>query len=207
MHDNYLEDYDYFHLGGDDTMLLVENLRRYFHEVEQLHNASSDPLYIGQVVGGVAQVVFNGGGPGYILNRIALRRAVERFPFCFPTKEISAEDRFLGLCLLQQGIRPIDTADSKGQQRFHGGPPDWIESYNGNHGYFARMYNFWAVTMNHGFKAGVDLVSEQSIAFHFWRGHGKMRRAYAILYNSCPTGSPLSESIVDARNETTVTGG
>jgi glycoprotein-N-acetylgalactosamine 3-beta-galactosyltransferase len=41
MYDNYFDGYKYFYLSGDDTHLIVENLRRYLYTVEQTHDVAT----------------------------------------------------------------------------------------------------------------------------------------------------------------------
>jgi hypothetical protein len=81
MYDNYFDDYEYFYLAGDDTHLIVENLRRYLYTVEQSHDVATEPLYMGMPY--KYRVLYNSGGAGYVLNRVALKRLVlEAFPKC-----------------------------------------------------------------------------------------------------------------------------
>jgi hypothetical protein len=105
MFNNYFEHYDYFYLAGDDTHLIVENLRRYIADVESefvanqtelnevplaeqvpvLKNSTRNstfappeaPIYMGLRVFS-SRTVFNHGGSGYVLNREALRLVVTK---------------------------------------------------------------------------------------------------------------------------------
>jgi hypothetical protein len=74
MYDNYFDDYEYFYLAGDDTHLIIENLRRYLYTVEQKHDVATEPLYMGMVY--TYEVLYNSGGAGYVLNSLALKRLV-----------------------------------------------------------------------------------------------------------------------------------
>jgi hypothetical protein len=199
MHDHYLDNYDYFYLSGDDTHLIVENLRRFLFETEQAHDVANEPVFMGSrlKVGGK---VFNGGGSGYVLNRVALQRLVrDVFPTCLVHARQSAEDRFVSKCLQAVKILPLDTADALGQQRFNCMDSVFIGSFKGNHGYFKQIYLDWGA--RYGFKTGVDLVSEQSISFHVLRTPDRMRRHHAILYESCPANTVLAKAVRDARME------
>lgn len=82
IYENYLDDYDYFWLGGDDVLLIVENLRNYLVEVDgNVTDAANTPIFLGSIVGDGGGFVH--GGPGYVLNREALRRfATEALPTC-----------------------------------------------------------------------------------------------------------------------------
>ena len=80
--------YDYFHIGGDDLYLIVENLRLYLEskEIQQASNGgpfSSDelattgsadsqtPLFLGRrfAENGNRDRMFNSGGSGYTINK------------------------------------------------------------------------------------------------------------------------------------------
>jgi glycoprotein-N-acetylgalactosamine 3-beta-galactosyltransferase len=47
IYDNYYDDFDWFHLGGDDMWLIVENLRDYLGS-EEIRTAANGGLYIPQ---------------------------------------------------------------------------------------------------------------------------------------------------------------
>jgi hypothetical protein len=133
MYDNYFDDYEYFYLAGDDTHLIVENLRRYLYTVEQTHDVATEALYMGAVSYRNEAQPYNDGGAGYVLNRVALKRLVlEAFPRCYAETQISAEDLFVGRCLRRMKINPLHTVDAQGRQRFILRPPEIMgSSYNG----------------------------------------------------------------------------
>ena len=74
---------DYFHIGGDDLYLIVENLRLYLESEEirlasngghYLPNGSEDtqtPLFLGRrfAEGGNRDTMFISGGSGYTMNK------------------------------------------------------------------------------------------------------------------------------------------
>ena len=83
IYDNYYEQFDWFHMGGDDMWLIVENLRMYLeseeiqtaanggikpslHEWQDQRPKSQVPLYLGLTVahGAVWTDLINIGGPG-----------------------------------------------------------------------------------------------------------------------------------------------
>jgi glycoprotein-N-acetylgalactosamine 3-beta-galactosyltransferase len=78
-----LAQYDYFHIGGDDLYLIVENLRLYLESEEiklasngghYLPNGSEDtqtPLFLGRrfAEGGNRDTMFISGGSGYTMNK------------------------------------------------------------------------------------------------------------------------------------------
>jgi hypothetical protein len=178
MFDNYIDEYDYFHVLGDDTYVIVENLRNYLSLLEALERGrDTRPLYIGQPIGwstDIGDVVGNGGGPGYILNRFALRRFVlEALPTCLAEVRYFAEDQFVAMCMKEMDIPPIDTYDAGRRKRFHGFSPS----------------------------NEMDPSSTQSVAFHQIKTPALMKRHHAIIYNSCPVGTVLRDAIDKDRNE------
>jgi hypothetical protein len=115
MYDNYFDDYEYFYLAGDDTHVVVENLRRYLYTVEQTHDVATEPLYMGMpfALTGWKNLLFNIGGAGYVLNRVALKRLVlEAFPTCYPKTQLSEEDQIIARCLKSMKIVPLHTVDA-----------------------------------------------------------------------------------------------
>ena len=73
IYDNYMNDYDYFWLGGDDYYLIVENLLKFLGTID---SSNGEARLIGHQIpkGGIN---FCGGGPDYVLNRMAVKRFVE----------------------------------------------------------------------------------------------------------------------------------
>jgi hypothetical protein len=193
MYDNYFDDYEYFYLAGDDTHLIVENLRRYLYTVEQTHDATTEPLYMGMPY--TYRTLYNSGGAGYVLNRVALKRLVlEAFPTCHAKNQVSAEDRFVGKCLQSMQINPLHTVDAQGRQRFLGLHPNDIGRNKGMKGFHAE----WG--RKYGWRTGADIVSESSITFHMFRAQELMKRHHAIIYNSCPVGSVLHTAVQKGRD-------
>eukprot|EP00557_Chaetoceros_sp_GSL56_P014295 CAMPEP_0176477230 /NCGR_PEP_ID=MMETSP0200_2-20121128/502_1 /TAXON_ID=947934 /ORGANISM="Chaetoceros sp., Strain GSL56" /LENGTH=275 /DNA_ID=CAMNT_0017873007 /DNA_START=299 /DNA_END=1123 /DNA_ORIENTATION=- len=95
-HDNYLNDYDYFHICGDDTFVIPDNMRLFLmsQQVQDLENGYLDelssmstnvtlwqnarprPLVFGfpiQIMVNYRREQFAAGGSGYTFNREALR--------------------------------------------------------------------------------------------------------------------------------------
>lgn len=200
IHDNYLDDFDFFYLGGDDVHLIVENLREYLWDLKDTIGESAvheQPLYLGQHIpldGGARYFV--GGAPGYVFNRFTLKKAIEKaLPNCYADATFTADDRLMSLCLEDIGILGDDTADSEGKQRFHTMDPEYVVNFNGDRGFFKRLYEYWGI--KHGLKVGADIVSNQTISFHYLNTPYKMKRHHAMLYRSCPLGSKLSNSVVE----------
>jgi glycoprotein-N-acetylgalactosamine 3-beta-galactosyltransferase len=202
MYDNYFDDYEYFYLAGDDTHLIVENLRRYLYTVEQTHDVATEPLYMGMSY--TFEVLYNSGGPGYVLNRVVLKRLVlEAFPTCYAETEVSAEDRYVGLCLKSLGIEPLHSVDAQGRQRFLAMNFKHLGGMNGlNSDFWKPVYAEWG--RKYGWKTGADVVSESSIAFHGLKSNALMKRHHAIIYDSCPVGTVLHDAVQEGHRDSTV---
>ena len=113
-HTHYSMQYDYFHIGGDDLYLIVENLRLYL-ESEEIQLASNGgrylpdgtedaqtPLFLGRrfAENGDRDRMFISGGSGYTMNRASLKTlVVDAFPQCFPHMHTFSEDVMVAACL------------------------------------------------------------------------------------------------------------
>ena len=134
VYDNYYEDYDWFHIGGDDLYVIVENMRLYLESEEvQLAANGGDylpngdekeqtPLFLGRRFAeqGNYQRIFNSGGSGYTLNKAALKSlVVTAFPICMPHLKTFAEDVMVAQCLRNKiKVFPFDTKDDEGGERY-----------------------------------------------------------------------------------------
>jgi hypothetical protein len=189
MYDYYLDDYDYFLLSGDDTFVIMENLRNYLLLLEwETGGRDSQPLFIGQPFS-LFHVYYNTGGPSYILNRSALRRLVEdALPHFFADTVTSGEDVIMGTIMAAIHVHLVDTSDAANKQRFFHDDLDIVGSDTEPWLYDALMYS-------RGNRKGKNVVSTQSVGFHKITS---LKRFSAILYNACPIGTVLG----DAQNST-----
>ena len=139
---HYGNEYDMFHLGGDDMYVIPENLKLRYTEILLLqsnkvgssHHSSANtsstadsvnvdipPIYMGQWAPHGPNDMFVSGGGGYTLNRPALRALVEQaLPDCHVHTTASHEDRLVTKCLRSVGISPSDTRDPMtAEQTYH----------------------------------------------------------------------------------------
>ena len=125
--------YDWFHIGGDDLYLIVENLRLYLESEEvqlasnggqYLPNGSEEtqtPLFLGRrfAEGGSMDRIFISGGSGYTMNKATLKTlVVDGLPKCRPHMHTFSEDVMVANCLRQRNILPYDTKDEAGGERY-----------------------------------------------------------------------------------------
>merc|ERR1740139_1533831 len=133
VYDNYYDEYDWFHIGGDDLYLLVENLRLYL-ESEEIQLASNGglelpigneteetPLYLGRrfKYNGDGRQIYQHGGAGYTINKAALKvLVVDALPLCERDTVWMWEDVLIGQCFREQNIFAFDTRNERGEERY-----------------------------------------------------------------------------------------
>ncbi|KAL3779055.1 hypothetical protein ACHAWO_000685 [Cyclotella atomus] len=191
---NYYDQFDYFHLGGDDTMMIVDNLRNYLWSLDDEYGTK--PLYIGGPYK-TRGVVVCGGGPGYTLNRVTLKWLVT-VAFAKPDNtEDSGEDRLMGFTL-REFVRCYDTHDANGGMRYLGWQPkhygkscDEMPCSNN----MAMQFRWWQKYVNKNV-SGIVMVSSQAVSFHLLRNAIMLKRIHAILYKACPKNTALGDATI-----------
>jgi glycoprotein-N-acetylgalactosamine 3-beta-galactosyltransferase len=205
VYDHYYESYDWFHIGGDDLFLIVENLR-YYLESEEIRTAANGgiylpnniyekpmiqtPLFLGRRFAYVGDMdnIFNSGGSGYTINQAALKTLVTLgFQQYFPHAHTFSEDTMVARIFKKYGIVPYETKDEYGSERYMPFNPGHHLTYRlppGN----PKDSNDWYAKYSIHIKEGYDHCSTYSVAFHYIKGD-VMRRFYALLYNLCPPGT------------------
>ncbi len=188
----YFDDYDWFHCGGDDMYVIVENLRLYL-ESEEIVNASNGgekPLLLGQQFyqhGNRSDAYVTGGG-GYTLNKAALKTLVTSFPNCAPHEVTSGEDYMVTQCLSKQGIEAYWTTDETGADRYNHVHPEFEFNFDPK-----KNPLFWYTYFSANENVGPARVAKRSVSFHLKSGdvvgkpkvENQMRRVHAILYGHC----------------------
>jgi glycoprotein-N-acetylgalactosamine 3-beta-galactosyltransferase len=133
IYDNYYDSYDWFHIGGDDLYLLVENLRLYL-ESEEIKVAGNGgyylpngdeteqtPLFLGRrfAYQGDMNEIFISGGSGCTMNKAALKAlVVNGLPNYFPHAHTFSEDTRVAAIFKKMGILPYETKDEAGEERY-----------------------------------------------------------------------------------------
>ncbi|KAL9179903.1 hypothetical protein ACHAXT_007873 [Thalassiosira profunda] len=195
VYDNYYEKYDYFHIGGDDLYLIVENLRLYL-ESEEIQLASNGghylpdgsetaqtPLFMGRrfAEGGNRDRMFISGGAGYTMNKAALKTlVVEGFPKCGAHMHTFSEDVMVATCFRKMGILPYDTKDEAGGERYMPFQPGHHLTYRPP----KNPKDDWYANYSVDVKWGIDHCAAKSVAFHYIKGD-LMFRMHAIIYHLC----------------------
>jgi glycoprotein-N-acetylgalactosamine 3-beta-galactosyltransferase len=198
IYDTYYDKYDWFHIGGDDLFVIVENLRFYL-ESEEIRTAANGgiylpdgtetmqtPLFLGRRLAdqGDLNDIFVSGGSGYTMNKAALKSlVVDGFPNYFPHAHTFSEDTMVAKVFRHMGVYPYDTKDENGGERYMPFMP-------GNHWGYRLPANpskskDWYTRYSINIKEGAAHCSPRSIAFHYVKGDDQ-KRLFALLYHLCP---------------------
>lgn len=158
---------------------IVENLKFYLASDEVRKEAAKGKgLFLGRRFFPPKSPVFNSGGAGYLLDKVALKILEENIdsPKCFPHQVGFWEDVNIANCLKQSNdIVPFDTRDALQRERFHPFTP-------GQHlTYVAHQKSDWYLLYNPELKYGYDCCSDRSISFHYVP-HDLMRQFYSYVY-------------------------
>jgi hypothetical protein len=179
----FINDFDFFLLGGDDMFYIMENLRYYLGTDRNITTRFDEGkgLFIGRRFFPPHSHVFNSGGAGYILDRAALRVLGAHLdgPPCFPHQKGFWEDVNVANCLRETtGILPMDTRDELERERFHPFQPGNQLTYRPPQ----RGGKDWYVDYNPYLKLGFDCCSSDSISFHYAPAED-LRRLHRFLYH------------------------
>jgi hypothetical protein len=204
MYDNYLEEFDYFYLAGDDTHVIVENLKLYLEQEQtrSIQKEHNDILYAGNIVK-FAGKVFIGGGSGYVLSRTALKLLIEEvLPTCNADLQKAFEDRLIGVCLKEYlKIDPMGAIDNNKRQLFHGKSPKQMVNYLVDDPKMKASIKIWEEQNPTNFSTGIDYISPYSVAFHLLKGSLTMKRHHALAYKgeACPNNTSLYKTLMQRK--------
>jgi len=189
---HYRNDYDYFHIGGDDMFVIPQNIRRMVSD-DFSAVAQEQPLLLGgsMVDYPRTDTRYCGGGSGYTLNSIALRMLVEElFDTCRPHFKASYEDRLISMCFRSRGISCMDTNDRPMQEtRYHQSNAEYHATWTHD---VPSVWRAKGLLEQHGIKSKEKMgqISSTSVSFHL-KGRARgirdrgIRRYYAILNGLC----------------------
>ncbi len=205
-HDHFLEEYDYFHISGDDSYVVVDNMKAYLQggqvaslldghmdniskvfykktkRWENLDRGQERPLLFGvpQLKG--KSEIFPVGGPGYTLNREAVRLMGSKggaLDTHLAENVDSREDVFMASLLSSLGVVISDTRDDTGAFRYiKHRPKDCREAK------YPKEYNI-------PFRDGMAQFSSETVAIHLKdmaidvKMEEVIYRAYDIMSGEC----------------------
>ena len=196
---NYYNDYEWFHLGGDDMLLVVPNLKHYLAseeiQVAQYWNETHQtPMFLGLLLarGGDLKQRFVSGGPGYTLNRAALKLLVTE-GFKTPGLRAAGEDFFISQLFKGQNVWPYPTMNAQYQPRYHHFTPAILSSPDSFKNRYRWFLNF-SKPLNFS-SIGPEYFDPNSVSFHFMQ-NDDMNRLHAVLHGECdnhtsPAAGPL----------------
>ena len=186
LYDYFLDDFDFFHICGDDVYMIVENMKEFLasEEVKHWENASERYLFAGFWAhwGNMKHGYFYlGGGSGYTISKNGLKAFVEGpLQTCNSYHEGSAEDVWFSDCARLLSNEFINTGDMEGRQRYHQGPI-----------YDPVRYQIFRKSIFHSSGlTGIpcasesNIVSNSSILFHKHYHPFELRRMELLLYGN-----------------------
>ncbi len=204
-HDHFLNDYDYFHISGDDSVIVADNMKVYlqgkqisrllnghidnisralnFRKWENMESGQQRPLLLGIPLL-FHESMFPLGGSGYTLNREALRLiGVEGGPLDTEHTEEkdSREDLFISLLLRKVDTVISDTRDDTGAFRYMTFAP----------GRKVRWKTKFPPQFGIPMRKGMDQFSNETVALHLKTMDRLVKmdeviyRTYDILSGEC----------------------
>eukprot|EP00977_Amphora_coffeiformis_P002880 scaffold538_cov166-Amphora_coffeaeformis.AAC.22 len=194
-HKNYLDRFDFFHIGGDDHYVIPENLRWAVSTGSAKGPWDhSKPLYLGGSLAIAPRRRYCGGGSGYTLNRVALDMLITELwnePNCFPHWRGPDEDVTLSKCFRLRNIQCMDTNDELEETRWH----PWDAKYHANWDKTqkANWYPKHLKLQGIANKDFMGQISKNSVSFHLKQTKPNpalppdsgVRFYYALLYGKC----------------------
>jgi hypothetical protein len=198
IYEHFLDEFDYFHLCGDDVFLIPENYHRYLSALEETlgTGAQSVPMHIG-TQSGQGKMQFVGGGSGYALNREALRFYNEESGLihdCEAQTLVAAEDRYISRCFQSKniwGLSPVH--GDTGLALLQGLSPQWIV--------INTRKRVKPTPQEPYLMFPEDKVSNETFGWHIIERHKDthavaMKRYHAHFYRSCPKESMRAQSML-----------
>lgn len=190
IYQHFLDQYDWFLKGDDDTFLIAENLRYLLASY-----STEDPIYFGYKFKTIRHKWgYFSGGSGYAMSRNSVRTFVEKVLVnqtfyhekswktgCHIETDKRIEDWDITVCLDYFNVYPGDGRDVLKRERFLMFQPEkhlWAKPDMTNW-YWMRKY-YWT-------KEGLDCCSNYTIAFHYIQNYYQYTMYY-LTYRLNPYG-------------------
>ncbi|KAK1937816.1 Glycoprotein-N-acetylgalactosamine 3-beta-galactosyltransferase 1 [Phytophthora citrophthora] len=218
VHEHFRHDYDWIYKADDDAYVIMENLRNYLLRPEIMQAYTREPMQMGHRFNMPDStlnifikndtlntlwhsrwdnMVYNSGGPGYIMNRLYLDKFVQSIPewTCLSDAESSTvpDDMAISYCMMWYDVYPWDTRDYRGRERWHAYSPSLIyRTWDDPNDWYVRYH-----TTVGGVRAGDESAAPDSVAFHYVKPD-MMYHIERSLY-LCRTGDEIPD--VEAFNK------
>lgn len=158
VHDNHINDFDFFLKADDDTYVIMENLRYLLSKHE-----STDPIYFGRRFKPYVSQGYMSGGAGYVLSR----KALVLFAGALKDRKCrqdggGAEDVEIGKCLEMVGVKAGDSRDELGRETFM----PFVPEHHIIPGHIPKDMWYWKY-IYYPSKVGADCCSDYAISFHY----------------------------------------
>ena len=186
LYDNFLNDYDFFHVCGDDVYMIVETMKEFLEsdEVKRWESVPGHYLFAGfwahwgKMIDGY---FYLGGGSGYTISKNGLKTFVEGpLQTCNPYQEGSAEDVWFSDCARLLSSEFIYTGDMEGGQRYHQGPiydPVRYQIFRESISHSSRLTGIPSVPEE-------NIISNSSVVFHRHYHPYELKRMELLLYGN-----------------------
>ncbi|XP_055297145.1 glycoprotein-N-acetylgalactosamine 3-beta-galactosyltransferase 1-like [Sitodiplosis mosellana] len=191
IHKNFINDYDWFFKGDDDTFLIPENLRYMLSAY-----STDDPIYFGyRKNSSVHKRGYFSGGAGYVMSRQTVRTFVEKVLTnkvfyrksekefgCNLKADARNEDWDISLCLDHYNVYLGDSRDFLNRGRFFPYKPEahlLAGKPDSKNGHWTTKY-YWS-------DEGLDCCSNYTISFHYIQAKYQYTM-YFLAYRLQPFG-------------------
>lgn len=188
VHKYFRHDFDWIYKADDDAYVIMENLRKYLRRPEIMQSYTQVPMQMGhrfslpgntvnRIMKNVTlrslwhsrwdNMVYNSGGPGYIMNRLYLDKFVKSIPewTCLSDAKSATvpDDLAISFCMMWYGVYPWDTRDYRGRERWHAySPRNIYQSWDDPDDWYVKYHR----TVG-GVKSQSECAAPDSVAFHY----------------------------------------
>ncbi|XP_032807556.2 glycoprotein-N-acetylgalactosamine 3-beta-galactosyltransferase 1-like [Petromyzon marinus] len=157
IHENHLDDADWFLKADDDTYVIMENLKLLL-----VSYSPSEPIFFGRKFKYFVKQGYMSGGGGYAMSREAVRKFVEAFETGKCTHASTIEDVEVAKCLAKVGVVAGESLDMHRRETFHGVfPEELLTKKHDQKPFWYRDYSY------HPLELGPRCCSDYSATFHY----------------------------------------
>jgi len=175
---HYRDDFDWFLLAEDSTLMVMENLAEYIsQEAVQEARKEGKGVLLGHRMRAPGNTLIVNGPAGVVLDGAALEKFVGGIND--KNKDLwlgSANDVELSEILTDAGVQILSSLDAAEEEVFHPFPPGSHVLYQGGDWYEDYKRDL-------GLKHGLEAISARSVSFASFASSSDMLRVYHHLYS------------------------